>query len=168
MKIINFRNLKWLWYAILLMLLDIGSKYWIKTNFYVGEILFLSSYCNCYYVHNSGLAFGLFADLNLFHHWLFVWITVLIIVVFIIFLCESVKYLNKYYCFAHSMIIGGALGNLYDRVLCGVVIDFIDLHIKDWHWPTFNVADTEICIGMIILIIRHYCVVFRKNLFNES
>lgn len=163
MKIINFKNLKWLWLSMFLMLLDIGSKYWIKTSFYIGEKIFISSYCNYYYSHNSGIAFGLFSNFNASHRWLFIWIIILIIMIFIISLCISVKYIGTYYYVAYSIIIGGALGNLFDRILYGAVIDFIDLHINNWHWPTFNVADMEICTGVIILMLRNYYIICRRK-----
>lgn len=161
-KIIDFRNLKWLWCAILFMLLDMGSKYWIKNNFIFEKVLFISSYCNFYYVFNAGLAFGLLSNMNKIYYWLLIWISVLLIIVFIILLCESVKYLKKCYYLAYSMMIGGALGNLFDRVVYGKVLDFVDIHVNNWHWPIFNIADIEICVGVIILIMRSYCIFLKK------
>lgn len=164
MKILNFKNLRWFWVSVLFMLVDIGSKYWIKINFHIGEALFISPYCNFYYIYNSGLAFGLFSSINLSYRWLFIWIIILIILVFIVVLCSISKFSSKYCFFAYSMIIGGALGNLCDRIIYGSVIDFIDFHISNWHWPIFNLADVEICMGTIILIIRNYCIFLKRNL----
>ncbi|WP_159714797.1 signal peptidase II [Blochmannia endosymbiont of Camponotus nipponensis] len=151
----NYRNLKWLWLSILLMLLDIGSKYWVKTHFLFGEVLALLPGINCYYINNSGLSFGLFGNVNLHYRWIFIWIIILIIITLIIMLCRLIEYSN-YYRVSYSMIIGGALGNLFDRILHGTVVDFIDIYIKSWHWPTFNVADIEICIGITLLIMKNY------------
>lgn len=167
MKTVNFSNLKWLWCSLLLMLLDIGSKYWIKTRFSVGEVLCISSYCNFYYIYNSGLAFGLFSGINLIYRWFLVWVIALVIVIFIIALCESIKYCSKYYYFAYSMIIGGSSGNLFDRILYNAVIDFIDIHLHNWHWPVFNIADIEICTGIIILIIRHHYIFLKRRLLHK-
>lgn len=163
MKIVNLKHLKWLQFSILLMLLDMGSKFWIKSYFYPGEVLFISYCCNFYCVYNAGLAFGLFSNMMVSFRWLFVWIVIAIIIAFIVFLCKSVKLFSKCYYCAYSMIIGGALGNLFDRILYGTVIDFIDIHIGSWHWPTFNLADTEICIGVFILVMRHYYIFLKKN-----
>lgn len=169
MRLLNCRNLQWLWFSLLLVFLDLGSKYWIKTNFYIGEILYISSYCNCYYVTNAGLAFGLFSNYSAsFLRWLFVWIVFFTIVMFVVGgLCRSVFYYNRYYYCAYSMVIGGAVGNLCDRILYGVVIDFIDIHINDWHWPIFNLADIEIFIGIIVLIARWYYIYFNRDLLYE-
>ncbi|URJ30238.1 signal peptidase II [Blochmannia endosymbiont of Camponotus sp.] len=151
----NHKNLKWLWLSILLMLLDIETKYLIKTHFLVGEILSVLPGINFYYIRNSGLAFGIFANVDLCYRWTFIWITILIIIAFVITLYKMIGY-SKYYSVSCSMIIGGALGNLLDRVLYGTVVDFIDIYIKSWHWPTFNIADMAICIGTIVLIVKHY------------
>ncbi|URJ23119.1 signal peptidase II [Blochmannia endosymbiont of Camponotus sp. C-003] len=116
---------------------------------------------NCYYICNTGLAFGLFADSHLYYHGIFVWITILVIVAFIVALYKLIDR-SRCYRISYSMIIGGALGNLFDRILYGAVVDFIDLHIKSWHWPTFNVADIAICVGITILTGRFYYDFFKK------
>lgn len=164
MKILNFKNLQWLWGSGFLLLLDIGSKYWINTKFYFGEVLFIFPYCNFCYVYNSGLAFGLLSNMHVIFRWLFICIIVLVIIVFVMLLCKSVKYFSKCYYFSYSMIIGGALGNLFDRIVYGAVIDFIDIHIGSWHWPIFNVADIEIFLGIVILMIRHYYLFLQKTI----
>ncbi|URJ30670.1 signal peptidase II [Candidatus Blochmannia vicinus (nom. nud.)] len=152
----NHKNLKWLWLSILLMLLDIETKYLIKTHFLIGEVLSVVPGINFYYIHNSGLAFGIFSNVNVYYRLIFIWITILIIMAFVITLYKMIEY-SKCYSISCSMVIGGALGNLLDRVLYGTVVDFIDVYIKSWHWPTFNIADMAICIGTIILIVKHYC-----------
>lgn len=159
----NYKNLKWLWLSVLLMLLDIETKRWVKTHFWIGEVLSVLPGINCCYICNPGLAFGLFANANLCYRWIFVGTTILVIAVFIIALYQLVES-PKCYSISYSMIIGGALGNLFDRILYGTVVDFIDVYIASWHWPTFNVADMAICIGITILTIRCYYNFFKKNL----
>ncbi|URJ24041.1 signal peptidase II [Blochmannia endosymbiont of Camponotus sp.] len=160
----NYKNLKWLWLSILIMLLDIGTKYWVKTHFWIGEVLSVLPGVNCYYVCNPGLAFGLFTNVNLYYRWIFVWIIILVIAMFIVALYKLIER-PKCYSISYSMVIGGALGNLLDRILYGTVVDFIDVHIKNWHWPTFNVADIAICIGISILTIRCYYDLIKNNLY---
>lgn len=160
MKNINFKDWKCLWLSLLFMLLDIGCKYWVKIHFFTGEVLFVTSCFNVCCVYNTGLAFGLFSNASRCFYYLFIWVAVLIVLLFLFLLFDAVKYFTRYYYFAYSMIIGGAVGNLLDRIFYGMVIDFIDIHVGDWHWPVFNVADLEICIGVVMLVIKRVCIFF--------
>ena len=102
-----------------------------------GSEIYLSKYLNIYLIWNEGIAFGLFSfdEKNLYNY---LTIFILIIVVFILFWIIKSKGIQKY---ALSMISGGALGNLFDRILYRAVPDFIDLHINNFHWFIFNIAD---------------------------
>lgn len=152
-------NCKWLCLSIFLALLDISVKLWVKTHFLIGEKLCVFPGLNCYYVNNAGLALGLFSNSNIHFQWLFSGITILIIIVFLTALYRAVLHNLIYHSLSCSMIVGGAIGNLHDRILYGAVIDFIDCYIKSWHWPTFNIADIEICIGLMLLMIRRCYII---------
>ena len=119
------------------------SEEGIEVDFYI------FSFLNIYLVWNSGIGFGLFsADPNLFYHF----ITFLIIIINFILIYLLIKSSTKK-SFLFAIILGGSLGNMYDRLYYFAVPDFIDLHLGDFHWFIFNVADIFITIGIIGLII---------------
>jgi len=113
-----------------------------------GSELFASKFLNISLVWNQGIAFGLFSfDQNYFYNLLTIIISVIIFIIFIMMIQQ--KGLKKY---ALSMIFGGALGNIYDRIFFKAVPDFIDFHIADFHWFIFNIADIFITVGVIFMI----------------
>ena len=121
--------------------------------------LFLSNYLNISLMWNEGIAFGLFAfDESFFYNFITILIIMVIIIVF--FMILKNKGYKKY---SLILILGGALGNLYDRIFFGAVPDFIDFHIGDFHWFVFNVADIFICIGVIIMILSEFMVTKTSN-----
>lgn len=146
----------WLFLSLCLALLDFSTKYWIKKNLLMGEIFKICPGFNYHYISNSGVAFGLLSNMGIYFQRILTGLIIFIIVVFCVFLYKSV--LNYLICesLSYSIIIGGAVGNLYDRLCYGSVVDFIDLYITNWHWPIFNVADMEICFGVILLIMCRY------------
>ncbi len=124
-----------------------------------GSEIYLSKYLNIYLIWNEGIAFGLFTfdEKNLYNY---LTIFILIIVVFILFWIIKSKGIQKY---ALSMISGGALGNLFDRILYRAVPDFIDLHINNFHWFIFNIADIFITIGVFLMILSEFTVKDRNE-----
>ena len=121
--------------------------------------LFLSDYLNISLMWNEGIAFGLFAfDESFFYNFITILIIMVIIIVF--FMILKNKGYKKY---SLILILGGALGNLYDRIFLGAVPDFIDFHIGDFHWFVFNVADIFISIGVIIMILSEFMVTKTSN-----
>ena len=119
------------------------SEEGIEVDFYI------FSFLNIYLVWNSGIGFGLFSiEPNLFYHF----ITLLIIIINFILIYLLIKS-SKQQSFLFAMILGGSLGNMYDRLSYFAVPDFIDFHLGDFHWFIFNVADIFITIGIIGLII---------------
>tara|TARA_Y100000748_G_C15191024_1_gene369482 strand:+ start:84 stop:590 length:507 start_codon:yes stop_codon:yes gene_type:complete len=117
-----------------------------------GSEIFSSKFLNIYLIWNEGIAFGLFSfDENNLYNYLT--IIIFLIVVFILFLIIKTKGIKKY---ALLMIFGGALGNLYDRIVYKAVPDFIDFHIADFHWFIFNIADVFITIGVFIMILFEF------------
>ena len=124
-----------------------------------GSEIYLSKYLNIYLIWNEGIAFGLFTydEKNLYNY---LTIFILIIVVLILFWIIKSKGIQKY---ALSMISGGALGNLFDRILYRAVPDFIDLHINNFHWFIFNIADIFITIGVFLMILSEFTVKDRNE-----
>ena len=119
-----------------------------------GSEIYLSKYVNIYLIWNEGIAFGLFSldEKNLYNY---LTIFIFIIVLLILFWIIKSKGIQKY---ALLMIFGGALGNLYDRIFYRAVPDFIDLHINNFHWFIFNIADIFITIGVFLMIFSEFIV----------
>ena len=121
--------------------------------------LFLSNYLNISLMWNEGIAFGLFAfDESFFYNFITLLIIIVIIIVFFLILKNE-----GYKKYSLILILGGALGNLYDRILFSAVPDFIDFHIGDFHWFVFNVADIFISIGVIIMILSEFMITKTSN-----
>ena len=140
----------------LIFILDRLTKIYIiyldKIN--SGSEIYLSKYVNIYLIWNEGIAFGLFSldEKNLYNY---LTIFIFIIVVFVLFWIIKSKGIQKY---ALLMIFGGALGNLYDRIFYRAVPDFIDLHINNFHWFIFNIADIFITSGVFLMILSEFIV----------
>ena len=134
--------------------LDRISKFYIilksETNLF--SSLFTSKFLNINLIWNEGIAFGLF---SFNENYLYNLLTILIVIVIFIILIMIIKS-EGFKRYALSMIFGGAVGNLYDRIFYSAVPDFIDFHIKDFHWFIFNVADIFITIGVIIMILSEF------------
>ncbi|WP_348666426.1 signal peptidase II [Arsenophonus symbiont of Ornithomya chloropus] len=155
MKKKNSSNgLSWLWLSTLIFFVDIFTKKIIVNNFELYSYITLMPYLNITYVRNYGAAFSFLAHEKSWEFWFFVFmgIIICIILIFIMYHQEIHKKISN---IAYAIIIGGALGNLCDRFFYGFVIDFIDFHVNNLHWPTFNIADIAICIGAGLIILDH-------------
>ena len=139
---------------VLIFLIDRISKIYVINldKKFLGSEIFSSKFLNIVLVWNEGIAFGLFSfDENYLYNILTVIILLIIIIIF--FMIRGNKGIKKY---SLLMILGGALGNFYDRIFYGAVPDFIDFHISNFHWFIFNFADIFITIGVIFMIILEY------------
>ncbi len=114
------------------------------------KYLFINNYLNLNLVFNTGIGFGLFS-LNTGIYYNMLSVLIFLIILILIYLMFKSKKSEKIFL---SFIIGGAVGNLYDRIIYKAVPDFIDFHIKDFHWFTFNIADIFISLGIIFMIIN--------------
>ena len=152
-KIINKNNLYCLFVILIIFFLDRYTKLLVLNNF-TENIYFLNDYINLDLVWNTGIGFGLFSsNSNLIYN-----LTSLLIVIVIILLIYFLIGSDKYEKIIYSIIIGGALGNFYDRMLFKAVPDFIDLHYKNFHWFTFNLADIFITCGIIAFLLRGFYI----------
>ena len=102
--------------------------------------------------HNTGAAFSLLSDAGGWQRWFFSVLSVVVSIVIIVWLRRLGRGQPWLSC-ALALVLGGALGNLWDRLTLGVVVDFIDVYYRVWHWPVFNFADTAISIGAVMLVI---------------
>lgn len=131
----------------LILLLDQITKYLAIKFLYPEKTISLLPFLNLVYVENTGTAFGLMKFLG---SGIFILIAMLATLLLVYFLLKDGK--NWY---VYSLLIGGALGNVTDRILRGYVIDFVDLHIGGFHWPAFNLADSAISIGIVLFIYKN-------------
>ena len=154
--IFNKSNLYFLLLIIVIFTFDRITKNFIIKNF-VEEIFYLNKSINLDLVWNMGIGFGLLSYDSLLAYNLITALIGLVVITLFYFMVISDN-LNK---LIFSIIIGGALGNLYDRLLYNAVPDFIDLHYNTFHWFTFNVADIFITLGVIIMVLREFFV--KKN-----
>ncbi|ARR48459.1 lipoprotein signal peptidase [Photobacterium damselae subsp. piscicida] len=147
-------GIRWLWLAILVFIIDIGSKLVVMNTMDYGwpnriEVL---PFFNLLYVHNYGAAFSFLSDAGGWQRWLFTAIA-LGVCGLLLFWMRRTPASNKIANSAYALIIGGALGNLFDRMYHGFVVDFLDVYWGNYHWPAFNIADSAICLGAALIII---------------
>ncbi len=148
-KIIVKKNLYYLCFILIIFFLDRYAKILILNNF-TEETYYLNDYLNLDLIWNTGIGFGL---LSFNSSLIYNSITIIISIVILILLFLALESKNKDRLI-FSVIIGGALGNLYDRIVFNAVPDFIDLHYNNFHWFTFNVADIFITIGIMTYLIN--------------
>lgn len=143
---------KWIYIIIIIfiVIIDMLSKYWIMNHIKINETKKIFSILNFFHIHNYGAAFSFLSDQEGWQRWFLSIISACTILVMIGIIIKSKK-IKKDKIIAYSFIIAGAIGNLINRVLYGFVIDFIDIHLNDWHFATFNIADCSIFIGILIL-----------------
>ena len=144
------RLLPWLGIALAVIVLDQITKTLIIGNFQLGDSRTVTSFFNVVRVHNTGAAFSFLAGASGWQRWFFVGLGVAA-AAFIIWMLRSHGG-QRVFGWALSLILGGALGNVIDRLLHGYVVDFIQLHHKGWYFPSFNVADSAIVIGAFVLV----------------
>lgn len=148
----NFKNLSWLIISFLIIFLDQLSKQLAIKYLTLYQAKPLMPFFNLTLAHNTGAAFSLLGTAGGWQRWFFAGIAIVASIGGTVWLYR-LPAKDKLSAFAISLILSGALGNLWDRLVYGYVIDFIDFYINDWHWPVFNIADSAICIGVALLII---------------
>ena len=144
--------LSWLWLSLVVVILDQVSKQLVESSLMVFEILPIIPFVNLTLAYNEGAAFSFLADQGGWQRWLFVLLAIGVTTVLIVWL-GRLKSGDRLVAVALGLIIGGASGNLIDRLLFGHVIDFVDIYYRDWHWPAFNLADSSIFLGVSLMLI---------------
>ena len=142
--------LRWLWISAVVIVFDLSSKYYFDSTFAYGETRYVTPFFNWVLVYNPGAAFSFLADAGGWQREFFIMLTVVITSVLLWMLKSNAQ--NHLLSVALVLTIGGALGNLFDRIVHGHVIDFIQLHAGGYYWPAFNVADSAICVGAALLV----------------
>ena len=143
--------LQWLGLALIILIADQFTKVLIVGFYQLGDSTLVTSFFNVVRVHNSGAAFSFLAGSSGWQRWFFTVIG-LAAAALILWLLKSHSG-QRLFALALACILGGAIGNVIDRLLYGYVVDFLDFHWHGWHFPAFNVADSAITIGAACLIL---------------
>ena len=143
--------LLWMGAAALILILDQLTKVIAKSSLIKGISQPVTSFLNWTLVYNPGAAFSFLAQAGGWQRWFFTGIGLIAAAVMIWLIRKNTS--HTLFCLAMSLVLSGAIGNVIDRILYGAVVDFVDLHYAGWHWPAFNIADSAITIGVILLIL---------------
>lgn len=161
LKTLMKSGLSWLWLTVLLLGIDRYTKSWVLAHLTLYEPLEVLPFFNLTLAYNRGAAFSFLHDASGWQHIFLGGIAFIITVLLLTWLAKlpaRSRWLNVSLC----LILAGALGNVWDRIRFGYVIDFLDFHIGTWHFAIFNFADTVICIGAAMLFL-HWCFFEKKN-----
>jgi len=146
--------MRWFGLSAAVIFLDYVSKIAVLVSFAPGESRALAPFFNLVLVFNKGAAFSFLASSEGWQTLLFAAIAVVASIVISFLILKNKN--KRLFCSGLALILGGALGNLYDRIAYGHVVDFLDFHAAGWHWPAFNVADSAITVGAAILILESF------------
>lgn len=147
------KNLQWLWLAVLVIALDLVSKAFVSSHMFLGESIEVLPFFSWTLAHNYGAAFSFLHDAGGWQRWFFGAIAVVVSAGIVFWLYKLPASGARFLGCALALVLGGALGNLYDRMTLGYVVDFIHVHYGSWHFPAFNIADSGITVGAIMLVI---------------
>ena len=140
----------WLSLACLVLVLDQATKLWAQTSLQFAVPVPVTSFLNWFLIYNPGAAFSFLANSGGWQRWFFTLLGTAAAIFMIWYLRRHQN--DTLLSLAISFILGGAVGNVIDRLVYGAVVDFIDLHYGQWHWPAFNLADSAIVLGAALII----------------
>jgi signal peptidase II len=144
---------KWLWLSLLVLIFDQWSKIAINNAMRLYESAAIIPGFNLTYVHNTGAAFSFLSEAGGWQRWFFAAMALIISVILTIWLYRLKKH-ETLLAIALTLVLGGAIGNLIDRLAYGYVIDFLDVYYQTAHWPAFNIADSAISLGVLFMILE--------------
>ncbi len=152
MREARFGRLPWLWLSLLVFVLDQASKLYFDNSLQMYEqIVLIPDYLSWTLAYNTGAAFSFLSDAGGWQRWLFALIALVVSSVLVVWL-KRLKANETWLALALALVLGGAIGNLFDRVVYGHVIDFILVHWQNrWYFPAFNLADSAISVGAVML-----------------
>ncbi|MDT0595833.1 signal peptidase II [Glaciecola petra] len=152
LNLLKQTGLRFLWISVIVFVVDQASKMAIVNAMYEFESIQITSFFNLFYVHNHGAAFSFLSNASGWQRY-FLSAVALIVSALILWWLRQSNRDQILLPVAFSFILGGAIGNVFDRIVHGYVIDFLDFYYKTSHWPAFNVADSAIFLGAVLLII---------------
>ena len=145
---------RWLSISTIVVAFDLYSKHLIQQHFEFGDLHSVTSFFDLVRYHNEGSAFGFLNDAGGWQKWFFNGISIVASAVIIYLLKKHTN--EKLFCAGLALVLGGAVGNLYDRITLGYVVDFLNFHLNNHYWPAFNVADSAICVGVGLLLLDSF------------
>jgi len=159
---VRLDGLKWLWLTVLIVIFDFWTKNLASQHLQMHVPVTIIPGFNLTLMHNTGAAFSFLGDAGGWQRWFFICLT-LAVSTFILIWLYGLKTQQRWLACALALILGGAIGNLWDRITLGYVVDFVDISLSflPWRifnpWPAFNIADSAITIGATMLIIDAIC-----------
>ncbi len=159
-------NLRWLWLSLGVLVVDQLTKWAALAGLDYARPVEILPFFDFTLLYNTGAAFSFLADHDGWQRWFFVFLAVVITAAMLAWLA-FVAIREKRIQAGITLVIGGAVGNVIDRVLYGHVVDFLDFHVAGWHWPAFNIADAAITIGVALIIWAELRPADRENASDE-
>ena len=159
--------LKWIWLAVVIVIVDQLTKYIASASLEMFQPVAVMPMFNWTLMHNTGAAFSFLADAGGWQRWFFATIAVVVSVVIVLWL-KRLEQHEKWHAIALALILGGAVGNVIDRIWLGYVVDFIQVYYQQWYWPAFNIADSAISIGVVMIIIDSLREYLSERKINKS
>lgn len=144
--------LKWLWLSLVVVVLDQVTKFLASGALILHEPVAVLPFFNLTLMHNTGAAFSFLHDASGWQRWFFAVLALVVSVALVLWL-RRLQPQERWLAVALTLVLGGAVGNLVDRLMYGHVVDFIQLYYKDWYYPAFNIADSAITVGAVMLVI---------------
>lgn len=166
-KQLHWQNSLWLLLSIGLIVLDQASKAWISQHMVNGQSWSLMPFVNFTLAHNHGAAFSFLSQDSGWQRWFLISLALIVNMVLLAYLLK-LEVQKKWCALSLALIIGGALGNVIDRLFNGYVVDFIDVYAGRWHWPVFNIADSAIVVGVFLLILSSNILQVRQYDSNSD
>jgi len=151
----DLTRLKWLGLSLLAVILDQVSKLVVVSSMQLYQSIPITSFFKLTYVRNTGAAFSFLSDAGGWQRWFFAGLAIIISMVIAVWLTR-LKQHETVLAVALSLVLGGAIGNLIDRLAYGYVIDFLDVYYGSWHWPAFNIADSAITLGVVLMLLESF------------
>jgi signal peptidase II len=151
----------WLWLSAVVIALDQFTKQWIVDNLQYAQNIVLHPWFTITRLHNKGAAFSFLADASGWQHWFFIGLGVLVASGILLWMRHLRR--QPWLAAALALMLGGALGNVIDRVRYGHVIDFIHVHYEQWYFPAFNVADSALTAGAVMLVVESFLTRAREE-----
>ena len=149
----RFGAWRWLLLSVILLIADQATKYIVVSRFAEFDSVTVNAYLDFMRLHNEGVAFSMFADSSGWQRWFFSTLGVVVSGVIVVWIVRLPERGHPLLASGLACIVSGALGNVFDRLLRGHVIDFIRVHYQDWYFPAFNIADSCITIGAALVIL---------------
>jgi len=141
---------RWLGVSAAVVAADLATKAWVSRALSYGDVVEVTPFFNLVLTHNTGAAFSFLAGAGGWQRWLFSIAAVVISAVLVVMLRRPHR--DRLVPLALALVLGGAIGNLWDRLALSYVVDFVQLHAGGYYWPAFNVADSAICVGVALLV----------------